>query len=992
MFPRLVLNTVLVLAVVFAPVMPPAAAIPGAAQAVIAQAAGNSALRFIVTSDEDTVDAQPGDAVCADSGGLCTLRAAVMEANAHPGDDHIVLRGGEIPLLLGLLEITDRLVVGSVEEKAGIYCLGSDPCIRVASDAAFYNLLIQGGDIVVPPLGGAGNNISLSLDDCGLVQGRISTRNTNLTITGGIFQNGGGIFADEGSVLVMQNATVTNNRESAGAGIHGWGASVYIYNSTISGNTAPRNMVGGGIHIDVGTLTVVNSTISGNQAGTHGGGILVSDADAIIINSTITQNHAGAGWGGGLVAQGISTIRLAGTIIAGNGALQQPDCAVSKNSSIVSNGYNLIGDTSGCAITPAAGDLLDQDAGLVPVLADIGGPTLTHSLKPGSPAIDAGNPAGCADMDGGVLTYDQRLFPRAQDGNGDGSAICDIGAVEALPVDSPGLWECQDASTPNACHDNLAVDMVSASAGWAVGSGGAMLRWNGKVWAPDTRVDKAYQWYNLDLLSASEGWAVGVMMGTGQSVVAQWDGTQWTEAALDRAGWLTGVSALPGGEAWAVGGSAILRRAGGAWVDVPNPLGDGGWLADIKMVSPDLGWAVGSPANPGDPAPVLQWNGSTWSVIATPFSGSLSGVDAPDAENMWAVGQNAAGQAALLHRNGSNWSIIDWPLPEGGASARLTRLAIAAPEDIWAVGVEFVTQDLMTTTRPLLLHFDGDAWTQAGIPAQDPSWLFSLAMGTENDGWMFGSGGAVWRWNGNAWLPQAAGFRDDDYTAVERLSPRLGWISGPSFVMNHGIYWDSWYPLDGSPGLNDMDFLSSDSGWGVDGDGTIYRFAYDGWEISASTGDFLNSVDALAEDNAWAAGRKIFHWDGAAWTESLDPGQTEIVNSLEMVSAGDGWAVGSKIWRWDGSVWNQMDSPLAYSITGLDMLTATDGWAVGQEDNAHSAILHWDGTSWSRHTTVNTPLLRKISMVAEDDGWAITTSPGKGGGPGAKLPTRQTFY
>ena len=49
---------------------------------------------FTVNATHDAVDAAPGDGICADAGGACTLRAAVMETNALPGADEISLPAG----------------------------------------------------------------------------------------------------------------------------------------------------------------------------------------------------------------------------------------------------------------------------------------------------------------------------------------------------------------------------------------------------------------------------------------------------------------------------------------------------------------------------------------------------------------------------------------------------------------------------------------------------------------------------------------------------------------------------------------------------------------------------------------------------------------------------------------------------------------------------------------------------------------------------------
>ena len=107
-----------------------------------------------------------------------------------------------------------------------------------------------------------------------------------------------------------------------------------------------------------------------------------------------------------------------------------PDFLTTGNDTVTIN-HSLIGDTtgSGIATTTGTGNILDQPALLGP-LADNGGPTLTHALLPGSPAIDAGDDTLAADEDGVSLANDQRgegvdrLF---------GSSV-DIGAFELQPV------------------------------------------------------------------------------------------------------------------------------------------------------------------------------------------------------------------------------------------------------------------------------------------------------------------------------------------------------------------------------------------------------------------------------------------------------------------------------------------------------------------------------------------------------------------------------
>lgn len=89
-------------------------------------------------------------------------------------------------------------------------------------------------------------------------------------------------------------------------------------------------------------------------------------------------------------------------------------------------GFNLIQNTAGCPISgTTTGNLLNVDPHLGP-LQDNGGPTFTHMPAADSPALNAGDPAGCADNLGHLLATDQRGIARPQ------GASCDIGAVERV--------------------------------------------------------------------------------------------------------------------------------------------------------------------------------------------------------------------------------------------------------------------------------------------------------------------------------------------------------------------------------------------------------------------------------------------------------------------------------------------------------------------------------------------------------------------------------
>jgi hypothetical protein len=270
---------------------------------------------------------------------------------------------------------------------------------------------------------------------------------TGFTVAGGYggLAQGGGLYLT-GGALTITTSTIASNQAAGGpGGLHrvdgpDEGGGLYnsgtltVSNSTLSGNSATvsGNTVGGagGGIANFGTLAVSNSTLSRNTAGRYGGGIYThSSRPVTLTNVTVTANRAntagGSYHGGGFFGLSGSPV-LHNTLIAGNfrdpTGTTRDDVFGPLNPS---GDYNLIGDGTGMTglsdgvngnLVGSAGTPIDP---LLGPLQDNGGPTLTHALLSGSPAIDAGNNAYATD-------FDQRGpgFPRIVNG------IIDIGAFE----------------------------------------------------------------------------------------------------------------------------------------------------------------------------------------------------------------------------------------------------------------------------------------------------------------------------------------------------------------------------------------------------------------------------------------------------------------------------------------------------------------------------------------------------------------------------------
>jgi hypothetical protein len=297
-------------------------------------------------------------------------------------------------------------------------------------------------------------------------------RNTGAFASGGGISNSGNLTLDR--VVVSGNSVRGTSGADGGGVYNGATAHMVIRDSTISGNVAeavgagPVFAEGGGVYFsaDGGSLSISGSTISGNSVLADTGSCCLASAvggaihatDGTITNSTISGNRATANGGmpeavGGVSATNFGTLTLQSVTVADNGSAFQVRTASSPTDA---GGTNiggsprlqnvLIADPVGgpnCESGPGGeggptsqGGNFDEDGScnleeatdiggadpLLGPLADNGGPTFTHALLPGSPAIDQGTSGG--------LTTDQRGSPRP---------VQIVEPIDAPPVEPPAM-------------------------------------------------------------------------------------------------------------------------------------------------------------------------------------------------------------------------------------------------------------------------------------------------------------------------------------------------------------------------------------------------------------------------------------------------------------------------------------------------------------------------------------------------------------------------
>ncbi len=272
---------------------------------------------------------------------------------------------------------------------------------------------------------------------------------------GGIFANNGGFGAgfgpaEEPRLRILDSVISLNEAGRNGGALHIGGGDVALYGSTIANNLAGRD--GGGLFVTFGSVTTTNSTISGNVSGGYGGGLYIEGGSAGLVSTTIARNTAATD-GGGIYNEGAFLLELWNAIVAGNTNPGSPD--IGEN--FLSLGHNLIGDSLGSrgATNGVNGDLVGTSGTpidpLLGPLQDNGGPTPTHALLPGSPAINAGDNANAP-------AYDQRGRPRLP-------GVVDIGAFEVQAHGALAFAASSYAVSESGTNVTITVERTGGSVG-----------------------------------------------------------------------------------------------------------------------------------------------------------------------------------------------------------------------------------------------------------------------------------------------------------------------------------------------------------------------------------------------------------------------------------------------------------------------------------------------------------------------------------------------
>ena len=383
------------------------------------------AATILVTTTADQFDppaTAPGD---------CSLREAISAANADSVDDTINLPPGDYTLTRS----------GAGEDGNSTGDLDVLQPLRINGGGARTTNIQAGTDKT--------NGIDRVLHV--LASGRLIPLN-GATVRYGQSPNGdgGGIKTDTAvNPVSLADVAITDNRARSGGGISA-SSSINFNRATISGNTA--SLDGGGLH-STRTGQLTNVTITGNTAASSGGGLLTRNENYTLINATVSHNSAPNGSNITKVPS-IGAVTLFNTIVSdGSPGANCSGTILNGSTAISPNANNLESATNTCGFGSARGSKSGPSVNAhLGDLQNNGGSTDTRALGAQSAAIDAAtDPSPAPEID-------QRNLPRPKDGDGNGTALDDIGAYELQAPLNAAPVANDDAATTNE-DTSIAIDV-----------------------------------------------------------------------------------------------------------------------------------------------------------------------------------------------------------------------------------------------------------------------------------------------------------------------------------------------------------------------------------------------------------------------------------------------------------------------------------------------------------------------------------------------------
>lgn len=432
------------------------------------------AATFSVNSTTDAADENPGDGVCGSAAG-CTLRAAIMEANALEGADVILVPAGTYVLTItgpngwdldpavGDLEITDELsIVGDSPDTTTVdaSALGDRVLTLVKEPGSYEPFEVEIAGLTLT--GGSTVQSGGCLYDLGV--GKTTIRDSLITGCTSEEGAGGGVSHDgrwEDPGFFVIDSVIAENTAVAGAGIDSRG-NLHVVRSSIVGNTTSAWWMnatewGGGVFITHGSFSITDSVISGNEAGRQGGGIWALHAFLHLERTAVIGNQVHNVTGSDDYNEGVG-----GGVYLNYAHLSVNNSTVSGNSAFRRGGgiYGFAGGRLHVAFSTIADNRAGGDwdgAGVTFTGAEAGAPLEPPSFKA---ALIAGNLAGGIESNCRIYPIDSRSLGY----NIVGDDSCGLSGATDRELTDPGIAPLADNGGFGPTHallpESPAIDLV----------------------------------------------------------------------------------------------------------------------------------------------------------------------------------------------------------------------------------------------------------------------------------------------------------------------------------------------------------------------------------------------------------------------------------------------------------------------------------------------------------------------------------------------------
>jgi len=306
-----------------------------------------------------------------------------------------------------------------------------------------------------------------------------------------------------------------------------------------------------------------------------------------------------------------------------------------------------------------------------------------------------------------------------------------------------------------------------------------------------------------------------------------------------------------------------------------------------------------------------------------------------DATGQWVDAGDCAvhgSAASVLHWNGAEPSAGS-ALLLGEAATSQHRILAGGRNDAWFVS----SRRVVWTQHAMLFHWDGTWWTELY------DWERFAPSGVVNDpaggAWVFGS--------------------RQSFTGVGTYVT----VASIAHVLPTRDRWEEALPAQIGTGghIVDMHAASDGTVWAVGqraarGEGVVVRRIASRWYEMPFSGGVPTSVWAVSASDAWVttSGLGVFHWDGAAWTNTWSVRYETSPGRL----TGFGWLTNG--FHWNGTTWVPPDPtfPVAYDVAYLRPFAVSAGWpgppellgifGRGTSARTYSEVWSYDGTRWTK--------------------------------------------